>query len=149
MVRLPISSRAVESQPVAANPVLAAGAGRNVLVVDDNVDAAHSTAMLLRAWGHQVRVAYSGQDALDAASDMLPDVVLLDIGLPVINGYDVARRLREQPQFEQTILAAVTGYGQAEDRYRSAAVGFDFHLTKPVDPAALQHVMAAIGGRQP
>jgi CheY-like chemotaxis protein len=118
-----------------------------VLVVDDNVDAAQSTAMLLRAWGHSVRVAYSGQEALQAVDNAVPEIVLLDIGLPVINGFDVARRLREQPQFDDTVLAAVTGYGQPEDRRRSQEVGFDYHLTKPVDPAALEEVMKSAGRR--
>jgi signal transduction histidine kinase/ActR/RegA family two-component response regulator len=142
VVRLPISTGANESQD-RPGELVHDSEGRNVLVVDDNVDAAQSTAMLLRAWGHEVRIAYSGQEALHAAEASTPEIVLLDIGLPIINGYDVARRLREQPKFEQTILAAITGYGQAEDRRRSMEVGFDFHLTKPVDPTALQEVMAS------
>ena len=146
VVRMPIMSGARETPSKPGEPV-PEGTGRDVLVVDDNVDAAQSTAMLLRAWGHDVRVAYSGQEAIHAAEESVPEIVLLDIGLPIINGYDVARRLREQPQFQTTVLAAVTGYGQAEDRRRSMEVGFDFHLTKPVDPTALQEVMSTSGRR--
>jgi CheY-like chemotaxis protein len=104
--------------------------------------------MLLRAWGHRVRVAYSGEEALKEAGHAVPEIVLLDIGLPIINGFDVARRLREQRQFDNTILAAVTGYGQADDRRRSQEVGFDYHLTKPVDARLLQEVVN-VAGRRP
>jgi PAS domain S-box-containing protein len=149
VVRLPISKVADESQQLPATPARDdVGRGRQVLVVDDNVDAAQSTAMLLRAWGHHVRVAYSGQEALQAVEESAPEVVLLDIGLPIVNGYDVARRLRAQPRFANTILAAVTGYGQMDDRRRSHEAGFDYHLTKPVDPATLQEVMASAGQRR-
>jgi two-component system CheB/CheR fusion protein len=147
VVRLPIGRVADESRPAPGPPGGLGAAPRDVLVVDDNVDAAHSTAMLLRAWGHRVRVAYSGQEALEAAEQAVPEVVLLDIGLPLINGYDVARRLREQERYANTVLAAVTGYGQAEDRRRSSEVGFDFHLTKPVDAVALQEVVSTAGRR--
>jgi PAS domain S-box-containing protein len=147
IIRLPIGATADERQMSGPMPRRAMASGRDVLVVDDNVDAAQSTAMLLRAWGHQVRVAYSGQEALEAASQTAPEVVLLDIGLPIINGYDVARQLRSQPQFAKTVLAAVTGYGQSEDRRRSHEVGFDYHLTKPVDPSVLQEVLASAGSR--
>jgi PAS domain S-box-containing protein len=118
-------------------------ASRRVLVVDDNVDAAQSTAMLVRLWGHDVRVVHTGPEALQAAEEYQPDIVVLDIGLPGINGYEVARRLRQQPRYRQTVLAAVTGYGQEGDRSRSEEAGFDHHLTKPVDPATLQAILAS------
>ncbi len=121
---------------------LPASAGRRVLVVDDNVDAAESVAMLLRLEGHEIRLAYSGPEALQAAEEYRPEVILLDIGLPGMNGYEVARRLRQQPPFQRTLLAAMTGYGQDEDRRRSAEAGFDRHLTKPVDPDTLVRLMA-------
>jgi CheY-like chemotaxis protein len=112
------------------------------LVVDDNVDAAETIEMILRASGYDVRCVYDGPSVLQAAKAYRPDVVVLDIGLPGLSGYDVARELREQPEFRRTPLFAVTGYGQEEDRRRSQAAGFDYHLTKPVDPEALQAFVA-------
>jgi CheY-like chemotaxis protein len=111
---------------------------KRVLVVDDNVDAAESIAMILRESGYDVRCVHDGPSALQAAKAYRPDVVVLDIGLPGMSGYDVARQLREQPEFRRTPLVAVTGYGQEEDRRLSQEAGFDHHLTKPVDPDALQ-----------
>ncbi|HLJ94820.1 MAG TPA: PAS domain S-box protein [Gemmataceae bacterium] len=127
-----------EPQGQAASPP----ASRRVLVVDDNTDAAESIAMLLRLWGHRVRVAYTGPEALRAAEEYQPDVAFLDIGLPGMDGYEVARRLRQQPTFQRTVLAAVTGYGQEDDRRRSAEAGFNHHLTKPVAPETLQKILA-------
>jgi CheY-like chemotaxis protein len=115
-----------------------------VLVVDDNVDAADSAAMLLRLSGHEVRVAYSGPTALDAAVEYQPNVVLLDIGLPEMDGYEVARRLRQHPQLKNVQLVAMTGYGQEEDRHRSRAAGFNAHLVKPVAPQILREVLARV-----
>jgi CheY-like chemotaxis protein len=112
--------------------------------VDDNVDSAESCALLLRLkGGHNVRVAYDGPSALAAARECLPEVVLLDIGLPRgMDGYEVARRLREMPGLEQAVIAAVTGYGQAEDRRRAREGGFTAHLTKPVEWEALADLLA-------
>ena len=105
---------------------------RRILVVDDNVDAAKSLARLLtRLYGQEVRVAHDGPAALAAAGEFRPEVVLLDIGLPGMDGYEVARRLRERPEFEETLLVALTGWGQEADRERSRAAGFDHHLVKP------------------
>ncbi|HET9024731.1 MAG TPA: PAS domain S-box protein [Burkholderiaceae bacterium] len=115
---------------------------KRVLVVDDNVDAAESVAMILRLSGYDVRCTYDGVSALDAAKAYHPDVVVLDIGLPGISGYEVARRLRLDPEFEDTPLVAVTGYGQEADRRRSEKAGIDYHLTKPVDPATLQQLLS-------
>jgi two-component system CheB/CheR fusion protein len=115
---------------------------RRILVVDDNTDAAESIAVLLRLWGHAVRVAYTGPEALQAAQEYQPEVALLDIGLPGMDGYELARRLRQQPSFQGTVLAAVTGYGQEDDRRRSVDAGFDHHLTKPVAPEALRKIIA-------
>jgi PAS domain S-box-containing protein len=114
---------------------------RRVLVVDDNVDAAESIALLVRLWGHEVHISHTGPEALRAAEEYQPDIVMLDIGLPGMNGYEVARRLRQQPHFQHTILAAITGYGQEDDRRRSAEAGFDHHLTKPVEPEALEKLL--------
>ena len=117
-----------------------------ILVVDDNVDAAESLRRLLRLQAHEVRVAYDGLAAVAAAREMNPDVVLLDIGLPNLDGLEVARNLRERSDGPRPLLVAMTGFGQAEDRARTAAAGFDFHLTKPVDPKVLQAVMQSARG---
>jgi len=120
------------------------GSGWRVLVVDDNVDSADSIAMLLQISGHEVRVAYSGQDALETAAEYLPDIILLDIGLPGIDGYEVARRLRSHAQLERVKLIAVTGYGQEADRLQSQEAGFDYHLVKPVDAQKLQDLLVEL-----
>ena len=113
-----------------------------ILVVDDNHDSALSLAMVLTMMGHETRTAHDGQTALVTAEDFHPDVVLLDIGLPKMNGYEVAQRIRAKAWGIDMFLIAVTGWGQAEDRARSAEVGLDMHMVKPVEPAALQAVLA-------
>ena len=118
---------------------------RRVLVVDDNVDAANSLAMLLRLNKHQVCEAHDGFAALQAADQFLPDVVLLDIGLPGLSGYDVAKRLRADPRFAEILVVAMTGYGQEEDRQRSRQAGFDHHLVKPVEPGVVQKLLLMPG----
>ena len=120
-----------------------------VLVVDDNVDAADSLAMALRLSGQEVRVAYDGEAALAIAAELNPQAVLLDIGMPVMDGYLVARRLRQAESTRLSLLIAVTGWGQDEDRRRSREAGFDHHLVKPVDPGVLVPLIAryrALGG---
>jgi CheY-like chemotaxis protein len=112
-------------------------AARRVLVVDDNEDAARTLAAYLEGLGHTVRIANDGPGALRIAAQFAPDAVLLDIALPVMDGYEVARRLREQSGAERTCLIAVTGYGQRSDRARTDAAGFDTHLAKPVDLPSL------------
>jgi signal transduction histidine kinase/DNA-binding response OmpR family regulator len=114
------------------------------LVVDDNFDAAESLAALLRVNGHEVRTAPDGISALEVAEGFRPDVVLLDIGLPRLDGYEVARRLRLRPGAEGVRLVSLTGYGQSEDRLRSREAGFDHHLVKPVSLAVLQALFAAL-----
>jgi DNA-binding response OmpR family regulator len=114
-----------------------------VLVVDDNVDAADSIAMLLQAAGFSVKCVYDGVSALSVASAFQPDVFVLDIGLPDITGYEVAKRLRTIPHFSHTPIVAVTGYGQDSDRMRSREAGIDHHMTKPVDPDSLRAVLSA------
>jgi two-component system CheB/CheR fusion protein len=120
----------------------APAAPRRVLVVDDNRDSAESIAMLAELWGHQTRIVYDGPAALAEAQAWQPDVVLLDIGLPGINGYEVARRLRQMPSLDGVLLAAMTGYGQERDRRLSREAGFDVHLVKPVPPETLQELLA-------
>jgi DNA-binding response OmpR family regulator len=116
--------------------------GRKVLVVDDNADAAQSLAVLLRLRGHEVQVALGGAEALQMVNVNLPELVFLDIGMPDIDGYEVARRLRSQLNSGVT-LVALTGWGTEQDRRRSREAGFDHHLTKPVDLAAVEAVIAA------
>jgi PAS domain S-box-containing protein len=142
-VRLPVAAPPT-GQPPAGSAKTAEPAARGfcVLVVDDNADTADSAALLLRQSGHDVRVAYSGKAALESALAFQPDVVLLDLGLPEIDGYEVARRLRQNPVHKNVQLIAVSGYGQEADRKRSQEAGFDEHLLKPVDPAKLQELLA-------
>jgi len=116
-----------------------------VLLVDDNTDAAESLAMLLRLWGHAVSVTHDGPSALKIARDHRPEVVLLDLGLPGMDGYEVARQLRRPGQVGRPggpALWALTGYGQEEDRRRCQEAGFDRHLLKPMDPEALELLLA-------
>ena len=117
------------------------GAPRRVLVVDDNQDAAHALRLLLETDGHEVMVAADGAAGLALAREHRPDVVLLDIGLPTLNGYEIATRIRADPALEGTVLVAVTGYGQMHDRARASASGFDHHLVKPVEFRALQELL--------
>jgi two-component system CheB/CheR fusion protein len=112
-----------------------------VLVVDDNVDAANSMATVLQLFGHRVHCVYDGPSALAAADSFKPDVIVLDIGLPGMDGYQVAKRLRERAMFSNTPIIAVTGYGQDEDRAHSRAAGFTEHLAKPVDPELLHRIV--------
>lgn len=113
-----------------------------ILVVDDNVDAAKMTAILLSASGHELRMVHSGPAALDVSREFHPQVVLLDIGLPGMDGYEVARRFRKNPQFQGVTLVALTGYGQESDRQQAIRAGFDHHLTKPVEFAELKKLLA-------
>lgn len=114
-----------------------------VLVVDDNPDIAESLGILARLWGHQVRLAYDGQAALHEALAFHPDVIILDIGLPKKDGYEVAQTVKQTPGLQQALLIAATGYGGEQDRRRSREVGFDYHLVKPVDPDYLHEVLAS------
>lgn len=142
-VRLPAISPSQAAQPVAAT-AKASTRPLRILVVDDNVDSAESMAMLLRLQKHHVETAHSGPEAVEAALAAPPDVLLLDIGLPGMDGYEVARDLRAQPQTRAAVLVALTGYGQPQDRQRSAEAGFDHHLVKPVEPESLNGILAAV-----
>jgi CheY-like chemotaxis protein/anti-sigma regulatory factor (Ser/Thr protein kinase) len=117
---------------------------RRILVVDDNRDSALSLAMLFKLMGSETRTAHDGLEALEAAAAFQPHLILLDIGMPRLNGYETARRIREQPWGKNVVLAALTGWGQDEDRRKSHEAGFDFHLVKPVEPAALEKLLAGL-----
>jgi PAS domain S-box-containing protein len=117
-----------------------------ILIVDDNRDSADSLGMLLQILGNEVRIAHAGQEGLDAADEFRPDVVLLDIGLPKLNGYEACRRIREQSWGRSMVLIALTGWGQEDDRRRSREAGFDRHLVKPVDPPELMGLLAELIG---
>jgi len=118
------------------------GDAQRILVVDDNVDGAECLSLLLELRGHQTRVAYSGADALVAAREFRPDVIFLDIGLPGLDGYQVAEKLRADPDLRNTMLVALTGWGSSSDRRRAEAAGFDQHLVKPLDTTKLSEILA-------
>jgi CheY-like chemotaxis protein len=144
-VRLPVlSSPTSRSQVLSDEEEKRPDSGWRVLVVDDNVDSADSIAMLLQMSGHEVRVSYSGQDAVETAVEYQPDIVLLDIGLPGMDGYEVGRRLRKRPELREVKLIAVTGYGREADRLQSQEAGFDYHLVKPVDAQKLQDLLVEL-----
>jgi two-component system CheB/CheR fusion protein len=113
---------------------------RRILVVDDNVDGAESMRMLLAAHGHEVHLAHSGAKAWEFAKELKPEIVVLDIGLPDIDGYEVAQRIRHEAWGENVLMVAITGWGQADDKRRAIAAGFDHHMTKPVDPDHLERL---------
>jgi two-component system CheB/CheR fusion protein len=118
-------------------------------VVEDNVDTAESLTMLLELLGHRVRAAPDGVAALDAARANVPDVMLVDIGLPGMDGYEVARRVRRDPDLKEVVLVALTGYGQEEVKQQAMAAGFDYHLVKPVNPDALHGLVERFGKSTP
>ncbi len=144
-VRLPISQgiQNAETQKLGGKQEVPPPPARRILVVDDNRDAADSLGMLLRLTGNEVHTAHDGLEAVGAVATFQPDVVLLDIGLPKLNGYEVARRLRQEEGGANRLLIAMTGWGQDEDRNRSREAGFDHHLTKPVEFKALQKLLSS------
>jgi len=143
VVRLSAAPGALVTSPAAPDPQDRVE-GLHTLVVDDNDDAARSLAMLLRTMNHDVQVANDGESALQMASAWHPDLVILDIGMPGMDGYEVARRLRAQPALSQLTLIALSGYGQEADRRRSREAGIDAHVVKPLEPAALEALITAL-----
>jgi PAS domain S-box-containing protein len=144
VVRLPAALDVAQVARPATPETQTSSATHRILVVDDNEDSADSLAMLLQLTGHEVFIAHDGHGALDAAEQHRPGVVLLDIGLPSLNGYDVCRRIRQQPWGKTMVLIALTGWGQDEDRRRSQEAGFDGHLVKPVDHTRLLTLLATL-----
>jgi PAS domain S-box-containing protein len=145
-VRLPLLALPAAADAPAPRREARSGTRRRVLVVDDNRDSAETMSILLDLMGHDTRLAHDGLEALEAAQSFRPDVVLLDIGLPKLNGYEVCKRLREEhPAGQEIVVVALTGWGQAEDQRRSKEAGFDSHLVKPVEPARLEDLIASLG----
>jgi PAS domain S-box-containing protein len=145
VVRLPVAAEAPVREPARphADDRQPPATKWRILVVDDNHDSADSLAMLLQIMGNEVGTAYDGEQAVEAAEAIRPDVALLDIGMPKLNGYDTCRRIREQPWGQGMVLIALTGWGQAEDRRRAEAAGFNLHIVKPVDPEFLMKLLAS------
>ena len=148
-IRLPITAVADVNTVVTEQPGVGAKRSLRVLIVEDNLDAAEMLDMAVSHQGHITRLAHDGASAITAATEFDPDVIFLDIGLPVMNGYGVARTLRGLPQFNHVHIAAVTGWGQEEDRRKAREAGFDSHFTKPLSPAAVEGLLATIAQRTP
>jgi len=144
VLRLPIIIEAATTQASGGEEEKPVESSLRVLVVDDNRDSTDSLAMILRVMGADTRTAYDGQDGVDVAAQFRPDVVLLDIGMPKLNGYEACRRIRDEPWGKEVVLIAVTGWGQDEDRRRALEAGFDHHMVKPVDPRALMEMLAGL-----
>jgi two-component system CheB/CheR fusion protein len=152
VVRLPLAEAEAlaEAKGASAAGPIRDGMGttsprRRILVVEDNEDVAASIALLLsQSFGHEVRIAHDGPNGIEQAVAFLPNLILLDLGMPAMDGYETARRLRELPGGKQLVIAALTGWGQKEDRRRTKEAGFDFHLVKPVSVLALQELLAGL-----
>jgi CheY-like chemotaxis protein len=117
---------------------------RRILIADDNRDVAEAFGVMLETVGHEVVTAHDGMEVLEKAEHFQPDIIVLDIGMPKINGYDAARRLRQQPWGKDVVLVAITGWGNEKDKGQSQEAGFDFHLVKPVDPGALCRLVDSV-----
>jgi signal transduction histidine kinase/ActR/RegA family two-component response regulator len=144
VVRLPVVIEARAPQTGAVTGEGDVKTALRILVVDDNRDGADSLSMMLKIMGNVTRTAYDGEEAVAATVEFLPDVILLDIGLPKLTGYEVCRRLRQQPDGKGLVIIAQTGWGQAEDRQRTREAGFDHHMVKPVDPQALMKLLVGL-----
>ena len=141
IVRIPALSAESEQVQSLEGITATAQKPRRVLIADDNVDSATVLAILLRASGHEVQTVHDGMAALESSQSFRPDLVILDIGMPILNGYDVARRIRSRCDSHMT-LVAITGWGQEQDKRRAREAGFDHHLTKPVDVTTLEKILA-------
>ncbi len=144
VVRLPLAEREIAPEPAADTAQDPASTRHRLLVVDDNRDSANTLAALFQMMGHDVRTAYDGPEALSIAAEYRPDAMFLDIGLPGMNGYEVARKVRESPELAGTTLVAFTGYCQDEDRRRLAEVGFEHHVVKPAGIGELAKILDAL-----
>jgi PAS domain S-box-containing protein len=145
IVRLPVGAPQTDADAIEAGHAAQPSQRLRVLVADDNADAAQTCAMLMQMWGHDVRMAHDGAEAVTVAEAFKPDVAILDIGMPHLNGYQAAKQMRDAAWSRNLTLIAVTGWGQDDDKQRAMDAGFDHHLTKPVDPSVLQPVLEALG----
>jgi len=150
-VTLPVLTSVSASIPGSASPaeVPPGGPRRRVLVVDDSRDAAEMMALMLEFMGNEVRTAFTGTQAIAAAAAFRPELILMDIGMPELDGYEAARRIRGEPWGRDICIIALTGWGQERDRVRSREAGCDGHLVKPVEPAALERLLADFGVERP
>jgi CheY-like chemotaxis protein len=145
VVRLPLAATPKATEAGPPQPASFSSRRLKVLVVDDNSDLVQMLELAVQGMGHEVRTALDGQSAISAALSYRPDVILLDLGLPVVSGLDVARELRRHPEMVQTRLIALTGWGQEEDQRHTSEAGFDHHLTKPTDPGELETLLSKVG----
>jgi CheY-like chemotaxis protein len=145
-VRLPLvaAPKTQTKKPVSAKEPHGKLSRRNVLIVDDNKPSAKTLGWMLEALGQDVQLAYNGPDAIVKARNIVPDLILLDIGLPGMNGYDVCRAMRQDPALKNTVIVAQTGWGQSEHRKRSDAAGFDHHLVKPIEQEAVVEMLETL-----
>ena len=143
-VRVPVLAAALEPVSPSAASARPSAVRRRILIVDDSEDGAESLSMLLQLAGHETHIAHDGRAAIEAAERLRPDAILLDIGLPIMNGYEVCSHLRRQPWGKSLVLVALTGWGQEEDRHRSKEAGFDAHMVKPVDHDLLMTLLASL-----
>jgi CheY-like chemotaxis protein len=148
-IRLPVTAAPATTALAAEDRPVVAASNLRVLIVEDNLDAAEMLELAVSTLGYVTRQAHDGATALSAATQFRPDVVFLDIGLPVMNGYTVARTLRGRPEFHHVHIAALTGWGQEEDRRKAREAGCDSHFTKPLSPDLLEDLLAAIAQRAP
>jgi CheY-like chemotaxis protein len=144
VLRLPIMVETAKPPPQPPVRESRRTTARRILVVEDNRDSAASLAMLLKLSGNETRTAYDGQEAVETTATFKPDVVLMDIGLPKLNGYDACRRIREQAFGKSLVLVALTGWGQEEDLQKSREAGFSAHMVKPVELPALMNLLAGL-----
>jgi CheY-like chemotaxis protein len=145
VVRLPLIHASLLQRAAASAKSMPSECGRHrILVVDDNRDAADTLGALLQVLGAEAHIVYDGQSALAALDTFRPSVIVLDLGMPEMDGFEVARRIRARPESKDTALIALTGWGQEKDRHRTKAAGFNHHLVKPVDPNAMQTVLATL-----
>jgi CheY-like chemotaxis protein len=145
IAEVPAAQQRIKSKPT-ANETTGAAMPHRILIADDNADSAESMGMLLRLMGNDVRIASDGLEAVEQAEQFQPDIVLMDIGMPRLDGYEAARRIRDQDWSRDTLLVAVTGWGPSDDSEEATAAGFDRHFTKPLDPAELRRL---VSGRFP
>ena len=144
VVRLPVAPSLVANQPAVETSLAPPTPSLRILVADDNRDSAESLAMLLTLVGNETRTAHDGLEALDVAAAFRPDVMLLDLGMPKLNGFEACRNIRQQAWGKNMVVIALTGWGQDEDKRKSLAAGFDVHLVKPIDFSALEKLLAEV-----